>query len=156
MHRKSSTVRKHLNSMTILSNLNMILLTKKSRRPQTRNIEAQTDIIYLEKYIRCNIQNDIEMYASQKYSDESDNESIDDMDSQFVLSESGTSSCSDFDLNDSKDDTKSTAVIVFWSSLINFFGKCFTSFDKSIKITRKVRGSLLTIMMTCSNGHGNI
>ena len=59
----------------------MILLTKKSRRPQTRNIEAQTGIIYQEKYIPCNIQNDIEMYASQKYSDESDNESIDDMDS---------------------------------------------------------------------------
>ena len=37
--------------------------------------------LYHEKYIQCNIQNDIEMYASQKYSDESDNESIDDMDS---------------------------------------------------------------------------
>ena len=64
--------------------------------------------------------------------------------------------CSDFDLNDSKGDTKSTAVIVFWSSLINFFGKCFTCFDKSVKITRKVHGSLLIIMMTCSNGHENI
>ena len=83
MHRKSSTVRmrKHLNSKTILRNLNTILLAKKSRRLQTRNIEAQTDIIYHEQYIQCNIQNDIEMYASQKYSDESDNESIDDMDS---------------------------------------------------------------------------
>ena len=76
-----SAVGKHLNSMTILRNLNTILLAKKSRRPQTRNTEAQTDIIYHEKYIQCNIQNDIEMYASQKYSDESDNESIDDMDS---------------------------------------------------------------------------
>ena len=76
-----SAVRKHLNSMTILRNLNTILLAKKSRRPQTRNTEAQTDIIYHEKYIQCNIQNDIEMYGSQKYCDESDNELIDDMDS---------------------------------------------------------------------------
>ena len=60
MHRKSSTVRmrKHLNSMIILRNLNTILLARKSRRLKTRNIEAQTDIIYHEKYIQCNIQND--------------------------------------------------------------------------------------------------
>ena len=89
------------------------------------------------------------------YSDESDNKSIDDMDSSFVLSEGDASSCSDFDSNDNKDDTKSTAFIVFWSSLIILFGKCFTCFDKSAKITRKVRGLLLIIMMTCSNCHKN-
>ena len=68
------------------------------------------------------------MYTSQNemsvYSDESDNESIDDMDSSFVLSESDSSSCSDFDSNDNNDDTKSTAFIVFWSSLVILFGKC--------------------------------
>ena len=67
------------------------------------------------------------MYASQNemsvYSDESDNESVDDMDSSFVLSESDSSNCSDFDSNDNKDHRKSTAFIVFWSSLIILFGK---------------------------------
>ena len=128
--------------------------------PETRNIETQTDIIYQEKSIQCNIQKGTEMYASQNemsvYSDESDNESVDDMDSLFVLSESDSSSSSDFDSNDNKDDTKSTTFIVFWLSLIILFGKCFACFDESIKITRKVRGSLLIIMMTCSNGHKNI
>ena len=128
--------------------------------PETRTIDTQTDIIYQEKSIQCNIQKDTEMYASQNemsvYSNESDNESIDDMDSSFVLSESDSSSCSDFDSNDNKDDTKSTTFFVFWSSLVILFGKCFTCFDKSVKITRKVHGSLLIIMMTCSNGHKNI
>ena len=55
------------------------------------------------------------------YSDESHNELIDDMDSSFVLSKSDSSSCSHFDSNDNKDETKSTAFIVFWSSLIILF-----------------------------------
>ena len=128
--------------------------------PETRTIDTQTDIIYQGKSIQCNIQKDTEIYASQNemsvYSDESDNESIDDMDSSFVLSESDSSSCSNFDSNDNKDDTKSTVFIVFWSSLVILFGKCFTCFDNSVKITRKVHGSLHIIMMTCSNGHKNI
>ena len=78
------------------------------------------------------------------------------MDSSFVLSESDSSSYSDFDSNHNKDDTISTAFIVFRSSLIILFRKCFTCFDKSAKIARKVRGSLLIIVMTCSNGHKNI
>ena len=53
------------------------------------------------------------MHISQKYSDESDNESSDNMDSSFVLSESDSSSCNDFDSNNNKDDTKSTAFLVF-------------------------------------------
>ena len=57
------------------------------------------------------------MYASQNemsvFSDESNNESIDDMDSSFVLSESDSSKCSDFHSNGNKDDTKSTGFIVF-------------------------------------------
>ena len=32
--------------------------------PETRNIKTQTDIIYQEKSIQCNIQKDTEMYAS--------------------------------------------------------------------------------------------
>ena len=59
------------------------------------------------------------MYASQNemsvYSDENDNKSI-------VLSESE----SDFDSNGNEDDIKITSFIVFWSSLIILFGKCFT------------------------------
>ena len=125
--------------------------------PETRNIVTQRDIIYQEKSIQCNIQKDTEIYARENemniYSDESDNESIDDMNSSFVLSKSDSSSCSDFDSNDNKDDAKSMAFIAFWSSLIILFGKCFTCFDKSVKITRKVCDSLLIIMMTCSNGH---
>ena len=119
---------------------------------ETRNIETQADTIYQEKSIQCNIQKDTEMYASQNemsvYSDENDNKSI-------VLSESESSSCSDFDSNDNKDVMKSTAFIVFWLSLIILFGKCFTCSDKFLEITRKVHGSLI-IMMTCSNGHKNI
>ena len=90
------------------------------------------------------------------YSDESDNDSINDVDSSFVLSESDSCCCSDFDSNDNKDDTKSIVFIVFWSSLIIFFGKYFTCFDNSVKITRKVRGSPRIILMTCSKGHKNI
>ena len=67
--------------------------------------------------------------------------------SSFVLSESDSGSCSDFDSNDNKDDTKNTALIVFWSYLIIIFGECFTCFDKSIKITCKVHDSLLIIML---------
>ena len=100
------------------------------------------------------------MYASQNemsvYSDESGNESIDDMDSSFVLSESDSSSGSNFDSHDNKDDTESAAFIVSWSSLIIRFEKYFTCFDKSVKVTCKVRGSLLIMIMTCSNGHKNI
>ena len=59
------------------------------------------------------------MYASQNemsvYSDENDNKSI-------VLSESE----SDFDSNGNEDDIKITSFIVFWSSLIILFRKCFT------------------------------
>ena len=95
------------------------------------------------------------MYASQNelsvYSEESDNESIDD-----IFSESVSSSCSEIDSNNNKDDTKSTAFIVFWFSLIILFGKYFTCLDKSVKITCKVFGSLHIIMMTCSSGHENI
>ena len=55
------------------------------------------------------------------YSNESDNKLIDDMDSSFVLSKSDSSSCSHFDSNDNKDETKNTEFIVFWSSLIILF-----------------------------------
>ena len=100
------------------------------------------------------------MYASQNkmsvYSDESENEWIDDMDSSFVFSESESSTCSDFHSNNNKDDTKSTAFIFFWSSLIILFGRCFTCFGKSLKITGKVRGSLLIIMMPWTNVDKNI
>ena len=96
------------------------------------------------------------MHISQKYSDESDNESSNNMDSSFVLSESDSSSCNDFDSNNNKDDTKSTAFLVFWLSLIILIGKCFTCFHKSVKITRKVHRSFLIIMMICSNGHKKI
>ena len=122
--------------------------------PETRNIATQTDIIYQEKSIQCNIQKDIEIYASQNemnvYSDENDNISV-------VLSESESSCCGggEFNSNDNEDDIKITSFIVFWSSLIILFGKCFTCSDTFLEITRKVRGSLI-IMMTCSNGPKNI
>ena len=59
------------------------------------------------------------MYPSQnemsEYSDENDKKSI-------ILSESE----SDFDSNGNEDDIKITSFIVFWSSLIILFRKCFT------------------------------
>ena len=59
------------------------------------------------------------MYPSQnemsEYSDENDKKSI-------VLSESE----SEFDSNGNEDDIKITSFIVFWSSLIILFRKCFT------------------------------
>ena len=161
LHRKSSTGMKYLRSMLIWRNLNTKLIAKKSKGPQRPGIlrDKQTSFIK-NKSIQCNIQKDTEMYPSQNemsvYSDEGDNESINDVDSSFVLSKSDSSSCSDFDSNDNKDDTKSTAFIVFWSSLIILFGKGFTCFDKSVKITRKVCGSLRIILMTCSKGHKSI
>ena len=91
------------------------------------------------------------MYASQNeisaYSDGNDNKSV-------TLSESESSSCSDFDSNDNKDDIRSTAFIIFWSSLIILFVKCFTCSDKFSKITCKACGSLIK-MTTCSNGRKN-
>ena len=47
LHRKSSTVRKHLNSMTSFRNLNTKLITKKSRQPQRQEIlrHKQTSFI---------------------------------------------------------------------------------------------------------------
>ena len=48
--------------------------------PDNRSIETQTDIIYQEKSIQCNIQKDTGMYGSQNeisaYSDENDNKSV--------------------------------------------------------------------------------
>ena len=79
--------------------------------------------------------------------DENENKSI-------VLSENESSSCSDIDSNDNKDDIKSTSFIVFWLSLIIFFEQCFSCSDKFLEITRKVRGSLI-IIMTCFNGPKN-
>ena len=161
LHRKSSTLRKHFELYDNFEIFECEINSKEIQTtPEIRNIETQTDIIYQEKSIQCNIQKDTEMYASQNemsvYSDESDDESINDVNSSFVLSKNNGSSSSDFDSNDNKDDTKSTAFIAFWLSLIILFGKCFTCFDKSVKITRKVRGSLLVIMMTCSKDHKNI
>ena len=40
-------------------------LYDKSEKFETRNIETQTDKIYQEKSIQCNIQKDTDMYAGQ-------------------------------------------------------------------------------------------
>ena len=49
LHRKSSTVRKHLNSMTSLRNLNTKLIAKKSRRPQRREILRHKQTSFIKK-----------------------------------------------------------------------------------------------------------
>ena len=50
MHRKSSTVRKHLNSSrTALKNLNTKLLAKKPRRPQRPEISRHKQTSFIKK-----------------------------------------------------------------------------------------------------------
>ena len=49
LHRKSSTVRKHLNSMTSLRNLNMKLIGKKSRRPQSGEVSRHKQTSFMKK-----------------------------------------------------------------------------------------------------------
>ena len=71
---------------------------------------------------------------SHVFSDESEDESVDDLDSSFILSESETED----DGNEPElygDDRriKCKAFIVFWSSLIMLFNRCFTYFDKFVK-----------------------
>ena len=51
LHRKSSTVRKHLNSMTSLINLNTKLIAKKSRRPQRPEISTHKQKSISTKYL---------------------------------------------------------------------------------------------------------
>ena len=78
------------------------------------------------------------------------------------------SSCNESDTNflqlnssDSMEEGKeqnemnSSAFILFWSSLVVLLSRCFTCFAKT-KLIKKIRGSLLIVTMSSSNGHKNI
>ena len=130
LHRKQSTMRKYLNSLASLINSKEIQTT-----PETRNIETQTDIIYQEKSIRCNIQTEMK-YPLQKCTlvkmkwvhtqmKVTTNElmTYDD-----VLYESDSSSSSDFDSNDNKDNTKKRGIHCFLVVSDNSFWKMFYLF----------------------------
>ena len=54
-----------------------------------------------------------------------------------------------------QNEMNSSAFIVFWSSLLVLLSQCFTCFAK-MKLIKKIRGSLLTVTIFCSNGHKNI
>lgn len=86
--------------------------------------------------------------------DVSDEEPPHDLDSSFIATES-----SDSDDNLGNNDTeknngiKHSAFIVFWSSLMTLFSRCFTCFGKIVSLKGRTRGSLLIINTVCSNGH---
>ena len=90
------------------------------------------------------------MYASQNEmsvsSDESDNKSIDDMDSSFVLSESDSGSCDDFDSNDNKDDAKSIAFILFW-----LWGHSKSTFTQNFQFLTPSSPLFIPVHFTCTH-----
>ena len=77
-----------------------------------------------------------------------------DLGSSFIATES-----SDSDDNLGNNDTeknngiKHSAFIVFWSSLMTLFSRCFTCFGKIVSLKGRTRGSLLIINTVRSNGH---
>ena len=87
-------------------------------------------------------------------SNESDDESSKDLDRSFVLSDKD---CDDQEEpNANKNIIKCSAFIVFWSSLVTLFARCFTYFATTKSLIRNMRGSLLTVKTVCINGHKNI
>ena len=90
---------------------------------------------------------------------ESEEESPKDLNESFVLTDSNSDSESSDDAGTSTKKPKEiscSAFIVFWSSLVSFFANCGRCLGKTTKLIRKTRGSLLTVITVCTNGHKNI
>ena len=87
-------------------------------------------------------------------SDESDDEPSKDLDRSFVLSDEDSDDQEEPNAN--KNIIKCLAFIVFWSSLVTLFARCFTYFATTKILIRNMRGSLLTVKTVCINGHKNI
>ena len=54
-----------------------------------------------------------------------------------------------------QNEMNSSAFMLFWSSLVVLLSRCFTCFAK-FKLIKKIRGSLLIVTISSSNGHKNI
>ena len=76
-------------------------------------------------------------------SDESDDEPSKDLDRSFVSSDKDSDDQEEPNAN--KNIIKCSAFIVFWSSLVTLFAKCFTCFATTKSLIRNTRGSLLTV-----------
>ena len=87
-------------------------------------------------------------------SDESDDEPSKDLERSFVLSDEDSDDQEQPNAN--KNIIKCSAFIVFWSSLVTLFARCFTCFAATKSLIRNTRGSLLTVKTVCINGHNNI
>ena len=87
-------------------------------------------------------------------SDESDDEPSKDLDRSFVLSNEDSDDQEEPNAN--KNIIKCSAFIVFWSSLVTLFARCFTCFATTKSLYKNTRGSLLTVKTVCINGHKNI
>ena len=58
--------------------------------------------------------------------------------------------------NANKNIIECSAFIVFWSSLVTLFARCFTCFFSTKSLIRNTRGSLLIVQTVCINRHKNI
>ena len=87
-------------------------------------------------------------------SNESDDEPSKDLDRSFVLSDEDSDDQEEPNAN--KNIIKCLAFIVFWSSLVTLFARCFTCFATTKSLIRNTCGSLLTVKTVCINGHKNI
>ena len=86
-------------------------------------------------------------------SDESDDEPSKDLDRSFVLSDEDSD---DQEEPNANKNIKCSAFIVFWSSLVTLFARCFTCFGMAKSLIRNTCGSLLTVKTVCINRHKNI
>ena len=86
-------------------------------------------------------------------SNERDDEPSKDLDRSFVLSDEDSD---DQEEPSANKNIKCSAFIVFWSSLVTLFARCFTCFATTKSLIRNSRGSLLTVKTVCINGHKNI
>ena len=75
-------------------------------------------------------------------SDESDDEPSKDLDRSFVLRDEDSD---DQEEPNANKNIKCSAFIVFWSSLVTLFARCFTCFATTKSLIRNTRGSLLTV-----------
>ena len=82
---------------------------------------------------------------------EYDRLSCNESDSEYLQSDSSE----DMEGEKEQREFNNSAFIVFWSSLVVLLSKCFSCFSKT-KLVQKIKGSLLTVTIFCSNGHKHV
>ena len=82
-----------------------------------------------------------------------DDEPSKDLDQSSVLSDKDSD---DQEEHNANKNIKCLAFIIFWSSLVTLFARCFTCFATTKSLIRNTRGSLLTVKTVYINGHKNI